>query len=823
MNAQMTRCMAVAAALLTCAACGDDTSKTPARADMSGGDMASDMAADMPGDMAADLPKLKGAGEPCSANAECDAGACMASTNVCAGIGGLGPVCGVKTCNAGERCGQGELCEQTCPGAGDPTPCMTDAGPVCCGEAQACLFASCVDLGAVCDMDAPCPRGQFCEPTVGRCVDRNADPNACVYIPPAESFDPVEGFAWTSSPVSPASDQVMMTPMVANLTDDNQDGKIDLKDTPDIVFVTFTGSAYTMDGVLRVISGADGAEHWASSALPVPVVVHGSTIPALADIDGDGVVEILISAAASAGGGVYALEHDGQIKWHNREAAGLGAGGPSVANLDGAGAPEILTLRHVLSADGQIICALPTSSNVPVAADLDADGVQEIIHGSAIYKLTNPDARDGSGCTPTRMNGAGGGFVAVADLDDEPTPELVHVVGGKIMLLEADGSLKWERTLPLDMPRVTSLYGITDCTLPVPTVGQMCANNAQCGPPNGQCANGRCRVHSACSPGGGPPTVADFDGDGEAEVGVAGRWYYLVYEQDGSVLWAHSTKDFSSAVTGSSVFDFEGDGRAEVVYNDEEYLRVYRGAGAGKDEDGDGFNDPVILFEVQNTSGTLYEYPLIVDVDNDGNAEIVVAANNYSSMASGSMTKGIRVFRDAKDNWVGTRRIWNQHAYHVTNIEEDGSVPLVEQPNWTLPGLNNYRQNVQGDGLFNAPNLTISSIEVDATTCGTGLLIVRVTLTNAGSLGVRAGTVSTNVYAGIPEQRIATVTNTRDLAPGASEQLTIRWDVPANQAGRTFDVRAEADRDEQGQQRHNECREEDNTAVQPSVVCAIPQ
>ena len=125
-------------------------------------------------------------------------------------------------------------------------------------------------------------------------------------------------------------------------------------------------------------------------------------------------------------------------------------------------------------------------------------------------------------------------------------------------------------------------------------------------------------------PGGGgnsgPPTIADFDGDTLAEIGTAGGHNMVVFDPDGPepVLWQQPTKDTSSAVTGSTVFDFEGDGKAEVVYSDELQLRIYEG------------NTGKVLFSHCNTSGTLCEYPVIVDVDNDTHAEIVVANNNYA-------------------------------------------------------------------------------------------------------------------------------------------------------------------------------------------------
>src|SRR5207244_1075999 len=81
--------------------------------------------------------------------------------------------------------------------------------------------------------------------------------------------------------------------------------------------------------------------------------------------------------------------------------------------------------------------------------------------------------------------------------------------------------------------------------------------------------------------------MADFDGDGVPDIGVAGSDHYVVFSgariinpaiADGALqLWSRPTHDFSSAVTGSSVFDFNGDGRAEVIYGDELHLWMFDG------------------------------------------------------------------------------------------------------------------------------------------------------------------------------------------------------------------------------------------------------
>src|SRR5690606_34663964 len=78
-------------------------------------------------------------------------------------------------------------------------------------------------------------------------------------------------------------------------------------------------------------------------------------------------------------------------------------------------------------------------------------------------------------------------------------------------------------------------------------------------------------------PRGGPPTGADFDGDGEGEDGLAAESQYSVYDNNGTRLCGTNTQDASSRDTGSSVFDFDGDGAAEVVYADEQNLHIYDG------------------------------------------------------------------------------------------------------------------------------------------------------------------------------------------------------------------------------------------------------
>lgn len=527
----------------------------------------------------------------------------------------------------------------------------------------------------------------------------------CTYVPEVGGFDPEIEWEWNGSEVMNSYKQVMSIPVVANLNDDNGDGRIDTNDIPDIVFQTFSGGSYTGLGVLRAISG-DGSGELFSVTAPL---VYAVTNPAVGDIDNDGIAEIITFGVVSGKIHLLAFEHDGTLKWTSQSplSGTYYTLYVSIADLNGDGQPELIAGKTVFNNDGTLKWVGSGTYHPSVVADLDLDGRPEVIAGNSAFDS------EGHLLWQNLQVSAGHRFPAVGNFDEDPYPEIVVVSSGRVFLLEHNGVMKWG---PITLP----------------------------GGGNG-----------------GPPTIADYDSDGEPEIGVAGASKYVVFETDGSIKWEQSVRDRSSNITGSSVFDFEGDGSAEVVYADEVYLHIFRGT------------DGQILYKVNTGSGTLIEYPLIVDVDNDNNAEIVLGTNNYYV---GPKT-GIMVFGDANDTWVNTRKIWNQHAYSITNVNDDGTIPRVAANNWE--SFNNFRQNEMLNP-FGCEEVTASRLAVDQANSPASVEL-SATIGNGGLLDLAPGT-PVSFYQGDPESSgtlLGTVTVTERLQPGQSTEVSLAWSNPA--------------------------------------------
>src|SRR5260221_10024667 len=136
----------------------------------------------------------------------------------------------------------------------------------------------------------------------------------------------------------------MSIPVVAPIEDTNGDGKIDEHDIPGVIFHTFVGSNIFADGVLRAVSGRDGHELWTVTNSASRTNPGGHL--AVADLDGDGVVEII---APKNGGGVIVFGHDGTFKWQSPVPANnVNSGGLAVAALHRGGGSEKIFCKNLV-------------------------------------------------------------------------------------------------------------------------------------------------------------------------------------------------------------------------------------------------------------------------------------------------------------------------------------------------------------------------------------------------------------------------------------------------------------------------------------------
>ncbi|OIP43989.1 MAG: hypothetical protein AUK47_01730 [Deltaproteobacteria bacterium CG2_30_63_29] len=706
----------------------------------------------------------------CPGTLECVLGACAAGCN-------SGVRCGPTQtcCAANEVCDdQAGACVLAC-----PTQVFCGAQQTCCGAGELCFVETCVAPGIPCQENYQCPAGEYCETTIGNCLPIAALPG-CFYIP-TEDFLPEVEWEWSGSTVEPDYHQVMMAPAVANMTDDNGDGLIDTHDIPDVVFSTFTGSQYTATGYIRVVSGDTGQELMVFTQSQVA----GASSVAIGDIDGDDRPEVIASLPSYAG--VIAFEDNGDIKWQ-RPGVYMGWGGASLVDLDQNGDVEILASGSMIDHTGVEVWNTAASGcgngrQIPVAADIDRDPSKraEVVTGLCIL--------DGFGNVLFRLkdstgaNWASDGFPAIGNFDAEPHPELVTVSGGAINLFSWDGTWRW----------------------------------------------------SVPGPGGslGPPTIGNFiDDDPQPEIAVAGASNYVIIDEVddgtgkmvGQIVFSKATQDQSSNVTGSSIFDFEGDGIAEAVYNDECFIHVYDTRLSAADPLSDKFMLP-------NTSGTTHEYPIIVDVDNDGNAELIAIRNDYAPSITTACLNwpgfdvsgaghGVRVFGDRKDNWVSTRRIWNQHAYSITNVTENGKIPQVADRN--IDVFNNFRQNAQSDGLFFAPDLTLENLDFDISACPAQLTLT-VDVNNDGAQGVGSGVPVSFYLVNADGSRtyLGTSTTTAVMLPGNFETVSFTWDIPLPLQGGSFEFVVVVDDPGDGSSVNNECHEDNNELSTSAAVACL--
>lgn len=702
------------------------------------------------------------------------------------------------------------------------------------------------------------------------------------------------------------SAQVATTPIVVNLDDDNADGKIDELDFPEILFMSYQNDVGA-NGIVRALHGGGpnkgqdyfalcGDKHWfegdaltddcaadAGRARPAGTLAAG-------DLDYDGYPEIVVPLES---GRLQILNNRGEVistyEQDLRYANPWNYPSPAVANLDFAGFAEIVVGNRVLTlkkdagtlvvdrvfkgdgADGTMKHDNEEHHHGPTVclADLRPDfpGL-ELVAGTTVYRMPDVpancdapndtsdycqgkltlvwDAATVNGSAITYQNG----FCAVADVwgadkalapsPDAPLdgkPEVVLISNGRLVILDgASGDLVVARDLgggtqggapnvddfdgdgfPEIATALSDFYTLVDLQEPTDACPAWDTTLSKTGaPPEG---------NPPRMPGGACKKDADCDAPGTVCNEIKGECVCL---HNG---WRRDTEDDSSKVTSSSVFDFNGDGAAEVVYNDECYFHVY-----------DGTTGRVYL-ALPSLSRTIDENPVVADLDNDGNAEIVFAQNNETlqcgeanldswpdgndDVPKTSLPNGIEVWGDPTDVWVAARRVWNQHSYHVTNVTEGGALPLHEPESWKpLNGrlYNTFRSQPRSYGV--APDLALTGIQISSpdAACGklSDTLTIAVEVKNLGDLRVGPGVTIqfSGTWTGPALDEALeddngdplTVTLQASLEPGASTIVSVEYQRGRN--GRD-DLPKTITATIDGDDRVRECVEDNNTIEGP--------
>lgn len=378
----------------------------------------------------------------------------------------------------------------------------------------------------------------------------------CEEAAAADSFDPVVQWDWSGEGLHV---NAITTPLVANLTDDNDDGAVDLCDVPDIVVMTHDGLNNAPER-LWVFDGATGEIHWDLDA-----GLRFSQVPAIGDVDDDGLPEIV---AVTAAGQLQIISNEGAVQstanpgWLSSFAPALG-----LADFDNDGDAEIYAGGGVLDHTGATVFHVANEGLVfyhtSAAADLDGDGDLELIVGRNAYHHDGSSYYSHPQLVP--------GHAAVGDLDDDGLPEVLVSGAQGVSLIEHDGTLTLAQQTPSGDPPVSNNWWR-------------------------------------------PTAIHDFTANGEAEFAISSANNYNVIRGDFSLVWSAPVADLTGIAAGTA-FDFLGDGSAEAIYGDEDFLFVF-------DDSGDA------IFQVPRASRTTTEYPVVADVDNDGSAEIVVVSES---------------------------------------------------------------------------------------------------------------------------------------------------------------------------------------------------
>ncbi len=540
--------------------------------------------------------------------------------------------------------------------------------------------------------------------------------------------------------------------------------------------------------------------------------------PAVGDLDGDGLPEIVVNVAGLISSGELIAYHgDGSGTLWSTSNAETGYGSsPAIADIDGDGAPEIWIVREYQSSllqEGDYTVVMYDNEGVEQwesdhfvgldfdyatavsVSDMEHDGEPEVVAGRVVLDAATGETRTQGayGRGSYGVTNAGGWTVsessvsAIVDIDLDGDEE---VIVGNAMYTANGGLVNADPTLDDGMVAIANLDDDPEGEVVLSTWNTIRANDT-----DGTTLWGPLTIPSANIMS--PAAIDDIDVDGEPEIVVAGGNEIWALDKAGNVEWSARVTD-SSGASGAAIFDFEGDGFPEVVYADEVQLVAYDG------------RDGTIKFQTyDHASVTMMDNPVIADVDADGHAEVVVVHSGNG--------RAFSVYGDKNNSWAPARGVWNQHAYSINNINDDLTLPLEAVPTFTEQ--NSWHSQIAGGaGVSLIDDLEPDIVDVCDDPCGDTVEVL-VRLRNRSGNDMEPG-VPLALYGEIDgELELWATTETTDTVPSGWTSEGIELVVNGSDLAEAEALWLGADDDGTGSGILEECSEDNNLMMVAGPFC----
>ena len=517
---------------------------------------------------------------------------------------------------------------------------------------------------------------------------------------------PLQGFEWGIREDWSSGDNIYcrINPLVGDLDDDG---------IPEIVCFDMMGNDPSQTAA-KTINVYDGRDKYLKAQINVEGLVwaHGNGPYGLVKLPNR--KGLIVTACKDSKLYAYdiSLANPGIPVWVSNANYNTGYNDFSVsigfADFNGDGHPEVYVRDKIFNAEtGVLLATAQGGSNqadsyshnshtnhnklsCPLAFDICGDTRQELILGNEIYDvvITNPNGTTGNHVTLTKSitppNGIiNDGHVQVADFNLDGHPDIF------ISNRDAEGSSGTVSFYVWDVFNNRT-------SLPI-------------------------QLETYFS-GKSVPLIADFDNEGLLEIlidcchendrGLRAYRFNPGTNQFG-FLWSLPIDEDSYSNT-ATLFDFNADWISELIYTDNRYMRIYDLTAM----------PPRELSTIDCGEISIMQVPILADVDNDGSAEIVVTGKAGGYMQANTMLK---VYKSSTEPWLAARKVWNQYMYHVTNVNEDLTIPtfcfntattFTAHDGFIRRPFNNFLQQAgyyTPDGELYNPN---GAVEVDITGAG---------------------------------------------------------------------------------------------------------